>query len=757
MKKILFLSTIFCGLLVNGQNITFTGAGLSTVKIENLTKGASVNLNAGDVLILSSATGIIQIEKNTAAGMNIYPNPMTDKSTFEILPPVAGDALISVYETNGKPITQIKTYLESSLQKFSITGIKNGFYLINVKANTYQFSGKLICNGKSNGTTSIENVSQEIQAVDEKASKMDYKGLQADPSILYSTGDILKFTGISGSNTKIVTAKKITQDTTITFSFIACTDGDGNNYPVVQIGTQVWMAENLKATKYNDNSTIPLATGNIAWASLSTHAYCWYNNDATTYKDNYGGLYNFYTVNAGNICPVGWHIPTDAEWSTLTTYLGGESVAGGKLKETSTMHWTDPNTGATDETGFASLPGGARNLDGTFGFIGGDGHWWSSSEDNTDVWIRYMSNNYSGVARISVDKVYGLSVRCVRDIVIETEAAINDTLELCYTKLYSYIELAYLFDAVYSNSISAPAASWTEIYGHTQSQDSNNEKILKLWSDAYNIIFKINLVIKSAEIVISDQPTRYEIIAQAKALRAYIYYYLVSWFGEVPLEEGISEGMIPRSTVDKVLLQIKQDATQAAQSLPASWPASDKFRFSQNFAKGLLSRASLFNKNYNDAFTPTQQIINSGMYALSADTTNFSSTNIEIFWGFEKSSDPVFSSFFTKGSYVPAIRYTESYLVSAEALHNSGNTVSALNYINALNVRRGKPNVTTLTNDDIFLIWRRELIKEGNIFITLKRFDKALTVVQNFPHKLLLPVPLTFIISNPNLTQNPGY
>ena len=135
------------------------------------------------------------------------------------------------------------------------------------------------------------------------------------------------------------------------------TDIDGNDYKTVTIGTQVWMVENLKTTKYNDGTAIPNITDNTSWAALTTGAYC-DNINTPSISTTYGRLYNWYAVdnNAGtkvasnggkNVCPTGWHVPSDAEWTTLTTYLGGESVAGGKLKETGTTHWQSPNTGVS--------------------------------------------------------------------------------------------------------------------------------------------------------------------------------------------------------------------------------------------------------------------------------------------------------------------------------------------------------------------------------------------------------------------------
>ena len=137
------------------------------------------------------------------------------------------------------------------------------------------------------------------------------------------------------------------------YSIIA--DIDGNIYNTVIIGTQVWMKENLKATKLNDGTNILLETDNATWISLTDPAYCWYNNDASSYKNTYGALYNWFTVETGKLCPTGWHVPSDAEWFTLIDFLGGESVAGGKLKEIGNTHWNSPNTGATDEYGFTAI------------------------------------------------------------------------------------------------------------------------------------------------------------------------------------------------------------------------------------------------------------------------------------------------------------------------------------------------------------------------------------------------------------------
>jgi uncharacterized protein (TIGR02145 family) len=202
------------------------------------------------------------------------------------------------------------------------------------------------------------------------------------------------------------------------------TDIEGNIYNAVTIGTQTWMVENLKTTKYNDGTAIPNVTNEAAWAALTTPAYCWYNNDAT-YKATYGALYNWYTVNSTrsggkNVCPTNWHVSSDAEWTALTTFLGGIDVAGGKLKEIGTTHWSTPNTGATNETGFTALPGSLRDNLGKFmPYIGLYGSWYTSTEDNTgtgvDAFARSMMYTLVNVTLNGGNMGYGMSVRCLKD------------------------------------------------------------------------------------------------------------------------------------------------------------------------------------------------------------------------------------------------------------------------------------------------------------------------------------------------------
>ncbi len=198
------------------------------------------------------------------------------------------------------------------------------------------------------------------------------------------------------------------------------TDIDGNVYNTVKIGNQWWMAENLKVTKYRNGESIAHVMDNSQWSALSSGAYCAYRNDESNVT-TYGLLYNGYTVNdSRNIAPEGWHVPTDAEWQQLVNYLGGDSVAGDKLKETGTTHWISGISIATNSSEFSGLPGGYRSDYGGIGTtcsgLGNTTCFWSSSENyNNNVWYRFLHYNSSSALRYSQNKRWGYSVRCVRD------------------------------------------------------------------------------------------------------------------------------------------------------------------------------------------------------------------------------------------------------------------------------------------------------------------------------------------------------
>ena len=176
------------------------------------------------------------------------------------------------------------------------------------------------------------------------------------------------------------------------------------------------MKENLKVTHYNDGTAIPLVTDGTAWDNLITPAYCNYNNTSNIDTINtYGRFYNWYTVNTNKLCPKGWHVPSDAEWTTLINYLGGDTVAGGKMKESGLTHWINPNVGANNSSSFTALPGGFRENCGTFNSIGINGSWWSTTEHWGGAWYRSLNNTDISVVSDYMDKANGYSIRCIKD------------------------------------------------------------------------------------------------------------------------------------------------------------------------------------------------------------------------------------------------------------------------------------------------------------------------------------------------------
>ena len=202
------------------------------------------------------------------------------------------------------------------------------------------------------------------------------------------------------------------------------TDVDGNVYKTVTIGTQTWMAENLKTSKYNDGNIIPNITDNFQWKNNTTGAWCYYNNEKT-YNEKYGKLYNWYVLfnndnNNKNICPSGWHIPTSDNWHVLYNYLKNDSLSGGlgeKMKSITNNEWVTPNLGATNTSLFTGLPSGSRDGDGFFGNIGMGCYWWCAPKYSNDFikhqTLTYETNDLKEIMYNNGNT--GFSVRCLKD------------------------------------------------------------------------------------------------------------------------------------------------------------------------------------------------------------------------------------------------------------------------------------------------------------------------------------------------------
>jgi len=420
--SLLFVASLPCFGL--NYTITFTGSGASTtvgdVIVQNLTKGTSVTVPAGNVLNLSDATAVEQLSANDET-IHIYSNSKDGKSTVSFFAKQAGVTQINVFGVDGRKIAGITANVQAGVNSFQLS-LAKGSFAIQVSGKGYAYTAKMINQTGAQSNPGIAYIGAEKPASSTpQKSKSSTLGVTA---MSYTTGDQLLYKAISGSYSTIVTDVPTTSKTT-NFYFVACTDADGNNYTTVIIGTQTWTVENLKTTKYNDGALIPYVTDNTTWGNLTTPGYCWYNNDATTYQNKYGALYNWYTVNTGKLAPVGWHVPTDGEWTTLTDYVTahlGTSPNTAKALATTTGWANSIYTGTigfyptkNNSTGFSALPGGDRGT-GSFYGVGNCSYWWRSTEIGTNyAWGRYMYNTSSDLLLFYDGKRFGFSVRCVRD------------------------------------------------------------------------------------------------------------------------------------------------------------------------------------------------------------------------------------------------------------------------------------------------------------------------------------------------------
>jgi uncharacterized protein (TIGR02145 family) len=413
--------------------ISFAGTGASTtvdsVNVENLTQCTETTLGGSDTLHLTESAGINELNTVADNPMHIYPNPMTGACSIDFEATAQGKTTIGLYDMTGKRILQVQELLSKGHHIYRLSGISSGIYTLKIKSDKYSYAAKIISSNATIGTTEIKHIGT-TSGIDKQSAASNLPTGQADTkrmsslksgsliNMQYTTGDILKLTGKSG-NCQTIFILEPTENQTVSFNFVTCTDASSNHYAVVQIGTQMWMAENLKTIKYSNSDLIPNVTDNTQWSNLTTGAFCNYNNTTNTDTINtYGRLYNWHAVDdSRGIAPAGWHVPTDTEWTTLTTYLGGTFLVGGKMKENCTLLWTSPNTGATNESGFSGLPSGNRwNSDGIFYHLGSYSNLWSATEyDVTNAWIRCLSFDDATVVAPYVNKAYGVAVRCIMD------------------------------------------------------------------------------------------------------------------------------------------------------------------------------------------------------------------------------------------------------------------------------------------------------------------------------------------------------
>ena len=423
----LWLLTFALSASAGDYNLTFTGSGASTivdkVLIENTTKGTKLTINGSDILVLSPTghVGNLDLKTNQNSNMTIYPNPANGSSTLTFNLPETGNVNLTIYDISGKVISQYNSFLESGIQSFQLPTIQSGLYLVSATGKGYHGVTKLMSSGQIlTGVGMIVLNSQKTDDVSIRKLKSSAATLdKADnptpikKNMIYANGDRLKITGTSGLCQTIL-MDSIAKDKNIDFFFINCFDADGNAYPVTKIGPLYWMTENLRTTKYNSGLALNQINSQVNWTALTSlsEAYCYYN-DATSNGVLFGALYTFNAATA-NITPTGWRLPSQAEFNEMVVYLGGNTIAGGKLKTTGTNYWTTPNNGATNETGYNALATSYRTKTGFSQSGSAAAYWTSNKADALASYSTLLEYNKASVNISQVNaKQNGLSIRCV--------------------------------------------------------------------------------------------------------------------------------------------------------------------------------------------------------------------------------------------------------------------------------------------------------------------------------------------------------
>lgn len=411
MKKMVLFFVLLIGTYsIYSQNyyISFTATGASTVvdyvDIQNITQNTFLTINGNDILHLTDVVAIDDYELDQKF-LKIFNNPNTENCYFELSIPNNSPLLVNLFDLSGKLITSYEQQIEKGIHQFNLVGIPRGFYILEVKTKQFTQAKKLISFNRSDNNPQIVPTTS-IGFVDKNG---DGKGTNATIDMQYNEGDVVKVTGRTGNNSFVYMLDP-TVSTSVIFEYVTCMDGDNNHYPIVKIGDQIWMGKNLATTHFINGTSIDEVTDSSFWYTYPTAAYCWYYNNPQM-GAIYGALYNWYVANNSYICPLGWHVPTDLEWTELYDEIGGY-YGGGNLRATEEGFWIQPNSLATNSTGFTALPAGYRHPN--FGGLGLILDCWCRNEfDAQEAWMRRLTNNFGFDYNVYVWKGKGSSIRCL--------------------------------------------------------------------------------------------------------------------------------------------------------------------------------------------------------------------------------------------------------------------------------------------------------------------------------------------------------
>lgn len=444
MKRIILLLPalliVFLSIAQDYQ-VVFHAQGIATqidsVEIENINQNKSLTIYGQNILHLSGTVGIDNSDV-TPKELSIYPNPATESVSLQFCSEKQETAKLELFDISGKLIFSQSTEINQGQNTLKLSGFGKGNYIVSLCSDTFRYTKTFV--SVSNGNNQLrfeqENSSSDIES--QKRYEVESRSVI---SWQYNDGDILVFKAFADGNSRIA-VYYIIASTDLYFDFVLCQDADGYKYPVTNIGSNTFMAENLHTSRYNNNLPIPDVTDDTEWTSLVSGARCYYNNDSAGYSQTYGALYNFEAVNSGVLCPHGWHVATQSEWEQLLVYLqnNGYNYDGSSDSDsdpgtndktakslTKDMNWmSDTEVGSPgnsdfpafrNRTGFSGIAAGMRGVSGSATNINIIAVWWSSTSTNPNTATRLIIqyNLANSVISYSADKKFGLSVRCVKD------------------------------------------------------------------------------------------------------------------------------------------------------------------------------------------------------------------------------------------------------------------------------------------------------------------------------------------------------
>ncbi len=439
----LLVFLLFAGITsAQDYKVTFSAYQIDTptdqvdsVQIENTTQSKNITVNGDDTLHLVDIVQNIE-QKETNDHLSVYPNPASGHSFVEFWSDNTGKAKIAVYDLAGRQILEQPTRLRQGLNTYKIAGLDQGNYVVSIENKNLRASANVTVTGSAGARPGIETVqnsatSESLQRKNTKAgTRVEWQ---------YNEGDVLIFTAWGEGYSRIM-VYQISDDTHLTIAFEDCVDVDGNKYTVVEINGTMWMAENLKTTKFSTNVPIEEITDSADWANAGSAAMCYYDNDPY-FADSVGIYYNFYAAATGILCPNGWHVPTETEFEDLFVYLQNngynydgsidtdndyttnnliaKSLCKGQLWYPSDV---DGGPGNNDYPSYVNRSGlslygsGMRNSNAGTQGIFSVGSLWTATESNASKAYR-ITLTYPNPTPLlnSLNKTYGLSIRCIKD------------------------------------------------------------------------------------------------------------------------------------------------------------------------------------------------------------------------------------------------------------------------------------------------------------------------------------------------------